>query len=251
MKPEILPVVMAILAHPIISLLLCVKKVPKMKITRAALMILLCLLGFTTIVSAHQPRLISGDQTVEIIKPEISQAFYAALEGSPHLYQIVADQEFQLYLNLLVPDLPRIDKDITATVSRVDAQGREALLFALTGENHHWEKYFEPFAGDRYFKGPERTETVPAGLYRIQVSSADNRGRYVLAVGKEEKFTAAETAAMIAALPALKRDFFEKSPLTAFFNLVGLFMLLSLLLLIAVAAGLYWLIRFILRRRNA
>lgn len=222
-----------------------------MKITRVALMILVCLLGFTACVSAHQLRLISGDQTVEIKRPEISQAFYAALEGNPHLYQIDADQEFKLYLNLLVPDLPRIDKDIIATVSRVDAQGREEQLFVLDGERQHWEKYFEPFAGDRYFKGPERTENVSAGMYRIQVTSADNRGKYVLAVGKEEKFSAAETVSMITALPALKRDFFEKSPLTAFFNLVGLFMLLSLLLLIAAAAGLYWLIRFFQRRREA
>lgn len=221
-----------------------------MKIIRTAFITLVCFLISIESVSAHQPRLISGNRTVVITKPEVSQAFYATLEGNPHLYQIDTSREFQLYLGLLVPELPRIDKDITAMVFRLTPGGIKETLFVLDGEAAHWETYFEPFAGDRYFKGPEQTETVPAGLYQIQVSSRDNQGKYVLAVGREEKFTVTETAAMIAAIPALKRDFFEKNPITAFINLVGLFILLSLMVLIASAAGLFWLIRFALKRKH-
>jgi hypothetical protein len=213
-----------------------------------ALIALLCLtLAGAGSVSAHQPRLVGDEQTVEIKNPEISQAFYATLEGEPDRYRIDSDQEFSLYVGLLVPELPEISTAVTAEVFKVTADGDE-LLFRLDGERGRWEKHFEPFAGDRYYKGPEKEETVPAGRYRIRVSSPENRGKYVLVVGKEERFTFIETVNMITALPALKRDFFEKSPLTAYFNLVGLFMLLALLLLIASAAGLYWLVKYVRQR---
>jgi hypothetical protein len=221
-----------------------------MKSMRSVFIILACLWGAAAAspVFAHQPRLIYGDRTVEIRNPEVSQAFYAEMQGSLHLYQIDTEREFQLYLGLLVPHLPRVDRDISATVSGVAPDGTAETLFMLDGAAERWEPYFEPFAGDRYYKGPERTETLPAGMYRIEVSSPDNRGKYVLAVGKKEKFTVAETAAMITVLPALKRDFFGKSPLAAFFNLVGLFMFLALLVLAGAAAGVFRLIRFALNR---
>lgn len=189
------------------------------------------------------------EKTIQIQSPEISQAFYATLDGTPDQYTIEAAGEFELYLNLLVPDRPQAGKDFSAAVFQAIPGGHHNLLFILDGTAHPWPKYYEPFAGDRYLKGPEHSETVPAGSYRIQVSSPDNRGKYVLAVGRKEKFTAADTVAMIAALPELKR-FFDKSPLTAYFNLMGLFMLLALLLLLTAVAGLYWLFRYVLKQNK-
>ena len=198
-------------------------------------------------VSAHQPRLVTGEQAVDIERPEISQAFYATLAGEPDLYRIEAPQEFKLYLGLLLPDLRETGTDIAAAVYRVAADGSAELIYTLDGEKHRWETFFEPFAGDRYYRGPEFEETMPAGLYRIRVSNRENEGKYVLAVGREEKFSAAEALEMISVLPALKL-FFEKSPLTAYFNLVGLFMVLLLLVAAALAAGLYRLSRLMKHR---
>ncbi len=201
-----------------------------------------------TAVYAHQPRLIEDHGPVEIKNPEISQAFYATLDGRPDHYRIEAGEGFKLYVGLLVPDLPDISKEINAKVFRVDPGGSEDLVFMLTGEPGSWDKFYEPFAGDRYYKGPEREKKVPAGIYGIEVTGKDNKGKYVLAVGREERFTFSETLSMIAALPALKRDFFEKSPLTAYFNLVGLFMLMAVLTLLAAGFGLHRLIKYIQNR---
>jgi hypothetical protein len=187
---------------------------------------------------AHQPRLISGDQTVEIINPEISQAFYGTLRGEPDEYRITATKEFDLYLNILVPDLPNIRKDYTLQVFYQKDDGQNVHLFELDGTQHNWTTFYEPFAGDNYFHGPESDKPLPAGIYTIKVSNPDNEGKYVLSVGRQETFTLAETIQMIRRLPELKR-FFEKSPWTAYFNLVGLFMLLSALLLAAALYGLY------------
>lgn len=220
-----------------------------LKTARKFLMILLCLL-IAVPVSAHQPRLVMEKQKTEINEPEISQAFYAELDGEPDYYLLDEDREFDLYVGLLVPDLPGISTGINAAVFKKTTTGKEELLFLLEGEKENWEEFFEPFAGDLYYKGPEKEKTVPAGQYRIRISGSDNRGKYVLAVGREERFTFSETVAMVTVLPTLKRDFFEKSPLSAFYNLVGLFMLISLLIMLALAAGVFWLVKYIRKQKH-
>jgi hypothetical protein len=197
-------------------------------------------------VHAHQPRLISERGTVEIKNPEVSQAFYATLRGEPDQYQITANKEFDLYLNILVPDLPDIRKDYTIEVIRVN-DGQSVHLYELDGKQHDWTTFFEPFAGDNYYQGPESEKALPAGIYRIRVSNPDNAGKYVLSVGRQETFTLSETVQMIQSLPDIKR-FFEKSPWTAYLNLVGLFMLLSVLLLGVVMFIIYRITARTLRR---
>jgi hypothetical protein len=180
---------------------------------------------------AHLPRMVMDEQLVKIQEPEVSQAFYARLEGSPDIYEIHEEDDFLLYVNLLVPDLPEIRTDIQARVARVKEDSSEMILADLDGRVHHWEEFNEPFAGDRYLMGPEFSGKVPAGFYRIEVFSLQNRGKYVLSVGKQEVFTPAEMIHTFRTLPVLKRDFFEKSSLTAFFNLIGLFILISVAVL--------------------
>ncbi len=206
--------------------------------------LLLCLLVIGTTGLAHLPRLITEDRVVEVKNPENSQAFYGQLTGSKDIYEIHADAGFLLYVSLLVPDLPDISTDISARIIQVKSDTTEILSF-LEGENHHWENFYEPFAGDRYLEGPEFEKRVPAGLYRIEIFNPSLTGKYVLSVGKQEVFTMSEMLHTIRTLPALKRDFFEKSPLTAYLNLMGLFMLIAAVLL---AVPLYFAIRLVFRK---
>ena len=200
------------------------------------LLLLLLTTGGTAL--AHLPRMVMEDRLVQVKDPEISQAFYGKLAGSNHIYEIQSDDEFLLYISILVPDLPAIETNISARVVQVDGDSTSETLALLDGERHHWQEFFEPFAGDHYLEGPEFEKRVTPALYRIEVFNPSLSGKYVLSVGKKEVFTLAETFHTIRTLPALKRDFFEKSPLTAFFNLVGLFMLIAVA---ALAVPLYFL----------
>ncbi|MBN2207535.1 MAG: hypothetical protein JW742_09035 [Candidatus Aminicenantes bacterium] len=175
---------------------------------------------------AHQPRLVNDRPSIIVRDPEISQAFYARLAGNPQTYYIRSDAPLRLYVNLLVPDLPGIETDYEAAVFR-ETGGKEELLARLDGRIYAWRPFFEPFGGDRYLLGPEYDEPVPAGAYTVVVTSPDNTGKYVLAVGKIEKFPPGEIARTIVALPKLKR-YFDKSPWTAFFNLSGVFLLVTI-----------------------
>jgi hypothetical protein len=173
---------------------------------------------------AHQPRLVGNQASIEVENPEISQAFYAKLNGNPQVYKIVSDKPLQLYVNILVPALPNSKTDIIAEIYK-NSEAAGNLIKKLDGSLYEWTKFKEPFGGDTYLKGPEYEEPMPSGVYLVKVSCPDNQGKYVVAIGKIEKFPPGEILRTIVLLPKLKKNFFERSPLTAYFNLSGVFML--------------------------
>jgi hypothetical protein len=183
---------------------------------------------------AHQPRLVDDKPSIEVKDPEISQAFYARLAGSPQSYYIRSDVPLRLYVNLLVPEMPGIETDYEAVIAR-ETRGGEEVLARLDGKGYAWRPFFEPFGGDHYRLGPEYDEQVTAGTYIIAVSSPDNEGKYALAIGKIEKFPPKEMARTIVALPKLKK-YFGKSPWTAYFNLSGLFLVVAVGAVVGLAA---------------
>jgi hypothetical protein len=194
------------------------------------------------IAHAHQPRLVS-ESFNEVRDPEISQAFYAELKGKPDVYRIESDMPFVLYIGILVPDLEGIDRDVSAEITLEPYGEHEHEIVLLNSSSVEWTQYYEEFAGDSYYKGPEFEQEVGPGIYEIRVSSPDNYGKYVLVVGRKEVFTLGDTIDTILTLPGLKQDFFEKPFYTAYFNLIGIFLFISLLLILAAAFLLFRLFR--------
>jgi hypothetical protein len=86
------------------------------------------------------------------------------------------------------------------------------------------------------------------GSYKIQVYSPDNQGKYVLAVGDREVFPFRELIKTYLVLPRLKSEFFGKSSLSAYSNIMGIFLVIILLITLIIAAILYFGIRFIKKR---
>lgn len=173
-------------------------------------------------VFAHQPRIVIKSKVVRIKNPEISQAFYAELKGQPTYYAIESNVSFVLYLNLLVPDLLNIKKDVSVWVYSGNMEdGKELRL--LNGQNFNWVPFYEKFASDKYFKGPELRMTLGSGKYLIKVFNSINQGKYVLAIGDKEKFPLGEAISAFILLPSLKKNFFNKSALSAYLNRIGLF----------------------------
>lgn len=181
---------------------------------------------------AHQARIVSGEDAIAVDSPEISRAFYAELEGEPDYFLVRGDAPFDLYVNALVPDVPGAQKNISFEIKK---DGR--MLAALDGADHRWKNFYEPFAGDNYFKGPEYRMRAAAGEYEIKVSNPGNAGKYVLAIGETEKFPVEEIFRTIASVPRIKKDFFGESAVSAYLNQITL---LFLAIIIALA-GITWL----------
>ncbi len=191
-------------------------------------------------VSAHQPMIIEGGKLAAVEAPEVSKAYYAELKGKPDTYRISSEAPLKFYLNILVPDIEGATKDYAVKVTREKMESTGTVnydLYYLDGLKADWTAFYEKFAGDAYFKGPEIRSDLEAGTYNIEVSSPDNTGKYVLAIGEKEEFSLSEAIYTIKILPVLKKDYFGKSPLTAYFNLVGLYLLILLILILA--AGIF------------
>ncbi|MDI6868079.1 MAG: hypothetical protein QMD88_00675 [Coprothermobacterota bacterium] len=184
---------------------------------------------------AHQPNLVENAR-IEIQDPEISRAFYGTLEDTPHNYLINSPTTFNLYLNLLAPRLPNAEKDFTLTISQVVGT-EEFVLKEIKTADYPWKEYYEEFAGDNYYMGPEWEARVGPGIYLITISSSNPHAKYVLAVGKTESFPVSEMLRTLGVLPALKMSFFEGSFFDVFNGIIGKF-LLGFIILILVILGL-------------
>ena len=149
---------------------------------------------------AHQPKLInyspSVDNPHEVIYPEISKAYYGKLTGSAHYYKISSEKEFLFYSGILSPKINESYKWLSIDV--IDKNNQ--IIYQANGKNFNWEAWYEPYARDWYWKGPEiggntnldtgfkRSFKMQEGTYLIKVYNDENIGHYSLAVGEAEFF---------------------------------------------------------------
>lgn len=179
-------------------------------------------------VFAHQPRIVEGGQLVEIKNPDIPQAFYGELNGIPQSFKMNLAEDREVYLGILVPDLPDIDKDILVEIT---SPSDRYFYYFLDGSLYEWDRYYEELTGDYYHKGPEAKIALKQGEYSIKVFSFSSTGKYVLTVGEKEEFSLTEVFKTLLILPSIKTNFFEKSVFTIFLNRIGLYFLLSVVII--------------------
>jgi len=171
--------------------------------------------------SAHQPRIVSDD-VINIYNPEVSQAFYGELRGKPAEFVINSGVEFKLYIGLLVPDISGVSKDISAEIY-LENSGTKVPLVVLDGASFNWTPFYEEFAKDNYFWGPEfkaddsqkgidlKGRLVPPGEYHIKIYNAVNLGKYSMAVGYIETFPVKEMVGALTNVASIKTNFFNES----------------------------------------
>lgn len=197
------------------------------------------LILFPALASAHQPRIVESRQTT-VTDAEISKAYYGQLTGVPDVYTIQSSIPFNLYVNVLVPDIAGQKKDIPASISK-DGQP----FATLDGDTFAWTPMFEQFGYDHYFAGPEYKSKVEAGTYTITVTSSSNDSKYSLAIGEAENFDFTETMNALTLVPQLKKTFFNESPINFMLSPLGWGMIVVLYILAALLGFTY---RFILRK---
>lgn len=160
-----------------------------------------------TPVLAHAPVINNGEVAMDrsapyvIEEPEHSKAIFSELTGAPHYYQITSEEAFRFYAGLTAPKLDgcalkqTFDLEVlNADFDRIDARA---------GDSEEWWPWYEEYGKTWYWVGPEIGEDFKgdrqydAGTYYIKVSNAENSGKYVLAVGDEERFGFGTIAGML------------------------------------------------------
>ena len=147
---------------------------------------------------AHQPKLINYSPTIDnphaVIFPEISKAYYSKLTGQPHYYVINSEDDFLFYTSILSPKINEEPSRFSLEV----LDGDQNIVYKVDGSNFEWTAWYEPYARDWYWKGPEigvesgkefqTSFTIDAVTYYIKVFNESNTGHYSLAVGEAEFF---------------------------------------------------------------
>jgi len=175
-----------------------------------------------------------------VINPEISKAYYGQLTGAPDVFTISSSKPFNLYVNILVPDIVGQKQDVFGMV----AKGGQPIA-VLGGSTSAWTPMFEPFGHDNYWQGTEYKSKADAGTYVITVTSSKNDSKYSLAVGEIENFDFTETINALTLVPQLKKTFFNESPVNFILSPFGW----GIILILYVLAGIVGLIyRFVLRK---
>lgn len=165
--------------------------------------------------SAYQPRLTMDlaihdeNSSLLVEDPQVSQAFYGELTGSPDYYRITLDKPARIYFGITVPDTPGQQTDFS--VELYDHKDTAITqVFLLDGTGFQWTPFYEPFGGEWYLQGPAATENLTNVTYYIKVSSPSNQGRYALVIGDEESFPLGEVINAYLLLPIIKQQFFGK-----------------------------------------
>ena len=161
-------------------------------------LLLFILFLFSLPLHAHQPKLINYSPTIDnphvVIFPEISKAYYSKLTGQPHYYVINSEDDFLFYTSILSPKINEEPSRFSLEV----LDGDQNIVYKVDGSNFEWTAWYEPYARDWYWKGPEigvesgkefqTSFTIDAGTYYIKVFNESNTGHYSLAVGEAEFF---------------------------------------------------------------
>ena len=222
----------------------------------------LAVANFTSLpvsVSAFWPRVVYLQTgSVQISNPNSqtgipSQAFYDNLKGKPRDYFIDSNQNFELYLNLRVPEAANRDGRYSATIFLIN-DGKDQQIAEMDASSSDWPEIYENFDRDYYLKGPELDKQLEAGKYKIEVFSKDNQREYVLIVGKKSIYDAQSILNIFWQLPLLKLTFSKTSVLQFFLTPFGIGLIGvigSILIFIALVSYLISLTRSIIKHHQA
>jgi hypothetical protein len=147
---------------------------------------------------AHLPVLDTGPKTLatpfEIEDAEHSKAIYAILDGDADYYRLDESEPFDFYVGLTAAKLESCGLKATFSVDILDEDME--LIDRRIGDDFEWWPWFEKFGKNWYWIGPEigqdfrSTAQYPAGVYFVRVYNRTNTGKYVLAIGDDERFEA-------------------------------------------------------------
>lgn len=180
-----------------------------------------CFLLLPALADAHRPIVMTPEGVADVrvvSEPEISRAFYGELDNFPHTFEIRATSSFHLYVQVLEPDKDEAKNDHTGIIIRERDDGRGVEEVArLRPAEASWESFYEFFGGDSYLEGPKFDAEVGPGVYRVEVSTPVNDGKYVLAIGKTEDFSGMGYFGILKGIYSAKQ-MMGRSPLTMLYS---------------------------------
>lgn len=154
------------------------------------------------------------DAPMVIDSPEHSKAIFSELAGAAQYFQIIEDEEFDFYVGLTAPKLESCGLGRTFSFRVLDADFK--VIDSRDGAAMKWAPWYEEYGKSWYWVGPEigkafaHDRQYPAGTYYVEVFNAANEGKYVLAIGDQERFGLRTLLTIKATMREVKAKFWNE-----------------------------------------
>lgn len=139
-------------------------------------------------VAEAAPHFLVPSQAYEVLPlggdPRVQQEYYGTLTGDPHMYELVAAEPVAIAFTL---DEKIRDSVSTLPLSYIVVEaltsGKVREIARLQSDGGERTTLTDRMLGMDFVRLPAYRAELPAGTYRIEVSSLDNNGSYRLTVG--------------------------------------------------------------------
>jgi len=115
-----------------------------------------------------------------------TKRFLGELTGSPIMYEVSSDQSFILTAQLRQPTNQLTEPLAAIVVRQNDRGGGVTEVGRISAEVSAWQRSPDAEVGLTFLDSPQLQETVEPGVYRIEVSTPENSGRYLLQLSTGE-----------------------------------------------------------------
>jgi len=180
----------------------------------------------------------SQHEVILFDNPEERTVRYGELVGYPHMYEFSTRKEMTLSLSVAVPDNEEVQNIMSVIILSVQKDGSVVEVARLRAREASWESFYEPLGGDTYRRGGSFSASIQPGLYRVEVSTPDNAGSYVLFSGTESVSERKGYFASLQAVYALKVALGKSG-----FTLIGSPLIYVPGLLSVLVVGMLWYVR--------
>lgn len=138
---------------------------------------------------AYNPIKAEPQEAYEVIAiegdPYIEREYLGDLEDFPDMYELTTDVSITLKIQLRQRDSKKAVPFGLILVRQNDADGGVTEVIRMNEPVSDWNTIKEPSLGMKFLEGGLIEKEIAPGTYRIEVSTPDNKGDYMLIVGDE------------------------------------------------------------------
>lgn len=113
------------------------------------------------------------------------QIFYGTLKNIPHTFEFTIKEETPFFTRVSIPKRNG-DHKISLIVIKEERRGVSEVK-RRTGQQETWTSYVDPISRIGFFYSAPIVANLGPGVYRVEVSSPDNVGKYRLDIGSGQQ----------------------------------------------------------------
>jgi len=136
--------------------------------------------------SINEPAIPYEIFTIETNIEEQSE-YLGDLQGDPHMYEFTVSEPVKLSLQIAQQDMSITSVPFSLITIKQNGKNRGVTeIGRLKNSEADWQSYSDKALGLKLIKGDVFEAELEKGVYRVEVSTPDNIGKYMLILGHEQ-----------------------------------------------------------------